>query len=199
MVGVAAIAADHTEERTLRLSVSLRPVSYTHLDVYKRQGAGADPTDGGAMTRHHTFRWLQDYRPGMDAEHLLRTYGIPVGSRCIPSKSCPGAEAGFDVPKRQAVWAEYLLCRAGWRLVTPRLDEGNQAALERAHSEGASRPVGGGRIRRQGFMAKLYSITVSYTHLDVYKRQTLVTQALRHESRLCVPLRQKRRTNAGRR
>ena len=110
------------------------------------------------MTRHHTFRWLQDYRPGMDAEHLLRTYGIPVGSRCIPSKSCPGAEAGFDVPKRQAVWAEYLLCRAGWRLITPLLDESNQAALERAHSEGASRPVGGGRIRRQGFMAKLYSI-----------------------------------------
>lgn len=108
--------------------------------------------------RWHTFRWLQDYRPGMDAEHLLRSYGIPVAGRHIPSRSRPGAVAGFDVPDHQAAWAEYLLCRAGWSLITPLLDEGNRVMLERARVDGATRPVGGGRIRRQGLVAKYFGI-----------------------------------------
>lgn len=106
----------------------------------------------------HTFRWLQDYRPGMDAEHLMRRYGIPVAGRHIPSRSTPGVEVGFDVPARQAGWAEYLLCRAGWNLVTPLLDDRNRAVLAKAQADGATRPVGGGRIRRQGFVAAFFGV-----------------------------------------
>lgn len=103
------------------------------------------------------LRWIQSNRPGMDAEHLMRRYGVPIRDRCYPLQGpVRGKEVGFDVPARQAAWAEYLLCRAGFALTTPLLDERNQAALERAHSEGASRPVGGGRIRRQGIVAKYY-------------------------------------------
>ena len=109
------------------------------------------------QTGWHRFRWMQTTRVGMDAEHLMRRYGIPVASRYVPLFG-PVTEVGFDVPRRQAVWAEYLLCRAGWILTTPLLDEKHRALLERSWTEGASRPAGGGRIKRQGFMAKLYSI-----------------------------------------
>jgi len=107
------------------------------------------------QTGWHRFRWMQTTRVGMDAEHLMRRYGIPVASRYVPLFG-PVTEVGFDVPRRQAVWAEYLLCRAGWILTTPLLDEKHRALLERSWTEGASRPAGGGRIKRQGFMAKLY-------------------------------------------
>jgi hypothetical protein len=106
----------------------------------------------------HTFRWLQDSRPGMDAEHLMRRYGIPVTARHIPGRSVPGVEVGFAVPRHQAVWAEYLLCRAGWRVVTPLLDARHAALFEHAQANGATRPVGGGRIRRQGITAKFFGV-----------------------------------------
>jgi len=106
--------------------------------------------------RWHTFRWIQEHSAGMDAEHLLRRYGIPVANRCIPAKSIPGAECGFDVPRHQAAFAEYLLCRAGWVLVTPLIDERNRAVFDRARAEGATRPAGGGKIKRQGIAAKFY-------------------------------------------
>lgn len=106
----------------------------------------------------HSFRWIQEYRPGMDAEHLMRRYGIPVANRRIPSSRRPGVEVGFDVPRHQAVWAEYILCRAGWVLVTPLLDKRHAAILERARTDGASRPIGGGKIKRQGIVAKFYGL-----------------------------------------
>ena len=121
--------------------------------------------------KNHSFRWLQDYRPGMDAEHLMRRYGIPVASRHIPRPSRPGAEVGFDVPARQAVWAEYLLCRAGWNLITPLLDERHRILLNRARTDGATRPVGGGRIRRQGITAKFFGVTDELVGLGAAHRE----------------------------
>ena len=108
------------------------------------------------MNGHHTFRWIQTGSPGMDAEHLMRRYGIPVSNRHIPLIRSDTMEVGFDVPKRQAVWAEYLLCRAGWCLVTPLLDESHNDLLQRAWNEGPSRPTGGGKIKRQGISAKFF-------------------------------------------
>lgn len=106
---------------------------------------------------YHTFRWVQTNAVGMDAEHLLRRYGVPVSRRYF------GVEngqiiAGCDVPAQQAQWSEYLLCRAGWALTTPMLDPAHNAVYERALRGGASRPVGGGRIRRQGFVAKVFAV-----------------------------------------
>lgn len=133
--------------------------------------------------RWHTFRWLQDYRPGMDAEHLMRRYGIPVVGRHIPSRGTPGVEVGFDVPAHQAAWAEYLLCRAGWNLITPLLDAGNAAVLAQAQAEGATRPVGGGRIRRQGIVAKFYGVM-----------DELVGMGERHREQMAPPQTQWKRT-----
>lgn len=137
------------------------------------RAAGADPAPGGAPMKNHSFRWLQDYRPGMDAEHLMRRYGIPVASRHIPRPSRPGAEVGFDVPARQAVWAEYLLCRAGWNLITPLLDERHRILLNRAIADGATRPVGGGRIRRQGFVASYFGIMDELVGLGARHRERM--------------------------
>lgn len=130
----------------------------------------------------HTFRWLQDDRPGMDAEHLMRRYGIPVASRHVSSRGGSGVEAGFDVPRQQAAWAEYLLCRAGWSLITPLLDQRHQAVLDHARAAGASRPVGGGRIRRQGIVAKFYGFA-----------DELVGQGAAHRERMQPPQTQWRR------
>jgi hypothetical protein len=117
------------------------------------------PTPKPVQTGYHRFRWIQDSRPGMDAEHLMRRYGIPVSSRHIPLARSDKMEVGFDVPKRQAVWAEYLLCRAGWCLITPLLDPTrHHALLEQAWRDGPTRPIGGGKIKRQGITAKFYGI-----------------------------------------
>ena len=101
----------------------------------------------------HVLRWAQQSAVGMDAEHLLRRYGISVRSRYV---SPDGTEAGCDVPAQQAKWAEYLLCRAGWAVTSPLVDARHGALLDKAQRHGASRPVGGGRIRRQGLTAKVY-------------------------------------------
>ena len=102
-----------------------------------------------------TLRWAQQNAVGMDAEHLLRRYGIPVRSRYV---SDDGSEAGCDVPERQAAWAEYLLCRAGWAVTSALVDARHTVLLDKAQRHGASRPVGGGRIRRQGLAAKLHGL-----------------------------------------
>ena len=54
--------------------------------------------------------------------------------------------------------AEYLLCRAGWAVASPLVDARHGALLDQAQRHGASRPVGGGRIRRQGLVAKIYGM-----------------------------------------
>lgn len=101
----------------------------------------------------HTFRWTHTNAAGMDAEHLLRRYGIPVSHRYVGEM-----ETGFNVPMRQAQWAEYILLRAGYPITTPLLNPKNQHLLEQAQRHGASRPTGGGRIKRQGVAAKLHAI-----------------------------------------
>lgn len=64
---------------------------------------------------------------GHKAELILRQYGIPVWGREAPSDN----ECGFQVKMTQAIWAEYLLCRAGIRLSCPLLDPRNAEYSER--------------------------------------------------------------------
>lgn len=127
--------------------------------------------------RWHTLRWAQQNAAGMDAEHLLRRYGVPVYNRYVARDgSEAGCEAGCDVPAAQAVWAEYLLCRAGWTLTTPLLDQRHRALLDRAIADGATRPVGGGRIRRQGFVASYFGLMDEMVGLGERHRERMQPQ-----------------------
>lgn len=64
----------------------------------------------------HTFTWHKDgdYTGG-DVEMLLRGYGIACYAR---QYALGGMDYGVTVPKKQAVWAEYILCRAGVALTS---------------------------------------------------------------------------------
>jgi hypothetical protein len=59
---------------------------------------------------------------GYRVEKLLRRYGIRVWGRRIN-----GEVRSFVVKRKQAVWAEYILCRAGVPLACPLLDPRNAA------------------------------------------------------------------------
>jgi hypothetical protein len=53
---------------------------------------------------------------------LLRQYGVRVWGREVIDDE----ELALLVKQRQAVWAEYLLCRAGVPLTSPLLDPRNE-------------------------------------------------------------------------
>lgn len=75
----------------------------------------------GPMHRF-TFSSAGDFS-GVEVEMLLRRYGIRVWGR---EMNVPG-ELALLVKRRQAVWAEYILCRAGVPLTCPLLDARNAA------------------------------------------------------------------------
>lgn len=82
----------------------------------------------GPMHRF-TFSRKGDFS-GVDVERMLRQYGVRVWGR-----SADEEEIGVLVKKSQAVWAEYLLCRAGVPLTGNLLDPRN--AHYRQHHRGA--------------------------------------------------------------
>lgn len=57
---------------------------------------------------------------GYKVEKLLRRYGVRVWGRRVA-----GNQRSFLVKQSQAVWAEYILCRAGVPLFGPLLDPRN--------------------------------------------------------------------------
>ena len=69
---------------------------------------------------------------GVDVEMLLRQYGIRIWGRMIADEE----ELAFHVKQRQAVWAEYILCRAGVPLTCKLLDQRN-AQYRQRHGPGA--------------------------------------------------------------
>lgn len=58
---------------------------------------------------------------GNQVEKLLRTYGIRIWGREMSNPD----ERAFLVKRSQAVWAEYVMCRAGIPLIGPLLDQRN--------------------------------------------------------------------------
>lgn len=68
---------------------------------------------------------------GRDVEYMLRRYGIRIWDRKRPEPRT----RSFLVNVRQAVWAEYLMCRAGVPLLSPILDERNLEYMN-AHEPG---------------------------------------------------------------
>ncbi|MBX3012630.1 MAG: hypothetical protein KF832_14030 [Caldilineaceae bacterium] len=69
---------------------------------------------------------------GTEVEMLLRQYGIRIWGREIEDDD----EIAFHVKQCQAVWAEYILCRAGVPLTGKLLDPRNEQYRER-HAAGA--------------------------------------------------------------
>lgn len=77
----------------------------------------------GGQSRVQTDHWFEwDRRgamQGWDVECILRRYGVPVIGRRYAANS---PFVSVKVPGSQAVFAEYLLCRAGLALSTPLLN-----------------------------------------------------------------------------
>lgn len=63
---------------------------------------------------------------GYNVEKLLRRYGVRVWGRKVS-----GTQRSFLVKRSQAVWAEYVLCRAGVPLLSPLIDPRNREYPER--------------------------------------------------------------------
>jgi len=91
-----------------------------------------NPLDGllGRMAHGPMHRFVfstQSEFTGADVEMLLRQYGIRIWGR----EAIGEDELGLLVKQRQAVWAEYILCRAGVPLTSPLLDPRNEHYQER--------------------------------------------------------------------
>lgn len=84
----------------------------------------------GPMHRF-TFSIATGFR-GVDVEMLLHQYGIRVWGR----ETIGEEELALLVKQKQAVWAEYLLCRAGVPLTGKLLDPRNEQYRQR-HAPGS--------------------------------------------------------------
>jgi len=81
----------------------------------------------------HRFTFRRDGGfTGAQVEMLLRQYGIRVWGREVDDRH----ELALLVKRRQAVWAEYILCRAGVPLTSPLLDPRNEAYRQH-HPQGS--------------------------------------------------------------
>ncbi|MEZ4861437.1 MAG: hypothetical protein R3C14_09025 [Caldilineaceae bacterium] len=80
---------------------------------------------------HFTFSTGSGFT-GIEVEMLLHQYGIRIWGREIVSED----ELALLVKQRQAVWAEYILCRAGVPLTCKLLDPRN-AQYRQRHAPGS--------------------------------------------------------------
>jgi hypothetical protein len=94
----------------------------------------------------HRFTFLRagDFT-GADVEMTLRRYGIRVWEREVSDPD----EIALSVKQRQAVWAEYILCRAGVLLTSELLDKRNSYYRDLHHPNSMPRPWNEQGIRSQ--------------------------------------------------
>ena len=129
-------------------------VSYTHLDVYKRQGHISSITFRSGIV-HRDLRIELDPAGNLLTEprQIANTvYEGPLFQRKLQEL---GLESDFT---------ERVLERLGWSFGLETLRDALTAELQ--HSSHAHGEAGEDQLRAQSIW------TVSYTHLDVYKRQT---------------------------
>ena len=119
-------------------------VSYTHLDVYKRQGQGGEPGQSAPMTQQQSDELVAD----------LKKAAKDAGGTAAPTNQ---TTSGLANPGK-------LKNAKAQKKVT-----GEKAA---PHDQAEQAPG---------------ASTVSYTHLDVYKRQTSCCAAIRLSARLPAP------------
>jgi hypothetical protein len=104
----------------------------------------------------HRFTWSGTGWSGYDVEELLARYGIPMWGREVSFQA--GDDFGGLVKARQAVWAEYLLARAGVPLTSPYLSRRNQV-LGIIHG-GTLPPAWGVPARVQGLVGPIIRVLV---------------------------------------
>ena len=124
------------------MGVNLVPVSYTHLDVYKRQGLnhmcfGYNIHIGQKPLSEEQFKKVAEYRGPEDAK-------LCVELGCLPS---PYLQYYYHTSKRVKELQEKELSRAQEVLLVEK-----EVYADYSNPECCTKPV-------------------SYTHLDVYKRQ----------------------------
>lgn len=100
-----------------------------------------DPIDGwlgqllhGSMHRFHFLR--QGDFTGVQVELLLRQYGVRIWGREFDDPE----EFTFLVKQKQAIWAEYVMCRAGVPLTGELLDPRNDTYRQRHAPNTMPRP-----------------------------------------------------------
>lgn len=81
----------------------------------------------------HKIKWIVcSGWNGADVERILLRYGIPAYWR---DYGIGTDERGLHVPKKQAVWADWLLRRAGCPVVSRQLSNVSDGAMPKAWSE----------------------------------------------------------------
>jgi hypothetical protein len=85
---------------------------------------------------------------GAEIEMLLRQYGIRVWARELTNPD----EIAICVKQKQAVWAEYLLCRAGVPLTGKLLDPRNEHYRRRHAPDSMPTPWSDRGIRPRSFV-----------------------------------------------
>jgi hypothetical protein len=93
-------------------------MGFPYIDILSPLDAAFGRLQYGQMHRF-SFYATSTYN-GYRVEKLLRRYGIRIWGRSVD-----GELRSFLVKRRQAVWAEYILCRAGVPLVSELLDPRN--------------------------------------------------------------------------
>lgn len=81
-----------------------------------------------------TFVTTSSFPGTYKVEKILRRYGIRIWGRKMAKN-----QRSFLVKQSQAIWAEYILCRAGVPLISPLLDPRN--VIYPAQHPGASMPT----------------------------------------------------------
>ena len=139
------------------------PVSYTHLDVYKRQQPHAAP-------------------PGIEALMHVSPADRPYLWMSVENLEEGGGVADADLIEPAAGHADRMMMHANHRVAIRR----TQCAVQRLQLLCADMPAGlSGRAAVDQHQAPVAQIRipadlkrrrspVSYTHLDVYKRQVLI-------------------------
>ena len=115
-----------------------------------------NPLDGLiGRSRHgrmHRFTFdAQCQFSGRDVEMMLRRYGVHIWGR----EAGPGTQRGFLVKRGQAVWAEYVMCRAGVPLTSPLLDPRNAQYAVNHAQDGMPVPWTDEGVRPRSFIDRL--------------------------------------------
>ena len=99
----------------------------------------------------HRFEW--DAGSGWMAyrvESILRQYGTHAAGR-----RTNGSLRSFTVPDDQAIWAEYLLLRAGVPLESQPLDTRNASHAQRLQGAAMPEPWMAGRMQTRGIVERI--------------------------------------------
>lgn len=123
-----------------------------NLDIINPLDGLVGRTIHGPMHRF-TFDGRGQYS-GRDVEMLLRQYGIHIWGREVGDDG----ERAFLVKRTQAVWAEYLLCRAHVPLTCPLLDARNQEYVNRFEDGSLPTPWSEQGVKARSFVDRMVDL-----------------------------------------